>query len=41
MNEKEIVKTACNAIELSVKTIVKTIKVIKEAKKLNDEQNNR
>ena len=41
MTEKEIVKTACDAIVLTVKTAVKTIQAIKEAKKLQDEAINR
>ena len=33
MKEKDIIKTSCNAIELSVKTVVKTIQEIKEIEK--------
>ena len=41
MTEKEIVKTACNAIALTVKTAVKAIQIIKEAKKLENESDYR
>ena len=39
--EKEIVNTACDAIALTVKTAVRSIQVIKEAKKLENESDYR